>query len=102
MVYEAITEPDRDPMRPWLTLNDDEQRPVVLDAVEPNLVVWSSLWPARPDARIQFDLTGGPGGTMLNWTLSVDDPVPDDNTIVRMRKRINELINANLRFTFGQ
>ncbi len=102
MVYEAITEPDRDPMRPWLTLHEDEQRPVVLEAVEPNLVVWSSLWPSRPDARIQFDLTGGPGGTTLHWTLSVDDPAPDDDTIVRMRKRINELINANLRFTFGQ
>ncbi|MFD3809581.1 hypothetical protein [Rhodococcus sp. NPDC058639] len=89
-------------MRPWLTLHEDEQRPVVLEAVEPNLVVWSSLWPSRPDARIQFDLTGGPGGTTLHWTLSVDDPAPDDDTIVRMRKRINELINANLRFTFGQ
>ncbi|EKT82178.1 hypothetical protein WSS_A13137 [Rhodococcus opacus M213] len=32
----------------------------------------------------------------------VDEPVPDGETIVRMRKRVNELINANLRFTFGQ
>jgi hypothetical protein len=34
--------------------------------------------------------------------LIVDDPVPDVETTVRMRKRVNELINANLRFTFGQ
>lgn len=102
MVFEAITQPDRDPIRQWLVMHEDEQRPDVIDAVEPNLVVWSSLWPWRPDARIRFDITGGPWGTMLHWTLSVDDPVPDDDTIVRMRKRINELINANLRFTFGQ
>ncbi|WP_172414847.1 hypothetical protein [Rhodococcus sp. BUPNP1] len=102
VVYEAIIDPDRDPTRPWLLLRDGEQRPAVIDAVEPNLVVWSSLWPWRPDARIRFDLTGGRSGTTLHWTLIVDDPVPDDETTVRMRKRINELINANLRFTFGQ
>ncbi|MGV9746147.1 hypothetical protein ACWDTG_14670 [Rhodococcus zopfii] len=102
VVYEAITEPDRDPTRPWLILRDDERRPVVLDAVEPNLVVWSSLWPWRPDARIRFELSGGGGGTSLHWSLFVDDPVPDDEVVLRMRKRINELINADLRFTFGQ
>lgn len=34
--------------------------------------------------------------------LTLAIPVPDGETIVRMRKRINELINADLRFTFGQ
>jgi len=102
VVYQAIIEPDRDPTRPWLILRDDEQRPTLLDSVEPNLVVWSSLWPWRPDALIRFDLTGGPGGTALQWTLFVDDPVPDDEVVAHMRKRIDELINADLRFTFGQ
>nr|GLK39204.1 hypothetical protein GCM10017611_60740 [Rhodococcus wratislaviensis] len=56
----------------------------------------------RPYARIRFDIGPRHGSTTLYWTLVVDEPVPDGETIVRMRKRVNELINANLRFTFGQ
>jgi hypothetical protein len=103
IVYEALTDPDRDPVRRWLILHNDEQRPTIAEAVEPNLVVWTSIWRWRPDARIRFDIVGPPhGSTTLSWTLIVDDPVPDRETTVRMRKRVNELINANLRFTFGQ
>ena len=101
-VFEALTNPDRDPVRPWLVLHHDEQRPTIAEAVEPKLVVWTSIWPWRPDARIRFDITGPPrGSATLCWTLIVDEPVPDRETTVRMRKRVNELINANLRFTFG-
>ncbi|MFC9790494.1 hypothetical protein [Rhodococcus sp. NPDC127528] len=103
IVYRAIVEPDRDQTRPWLILHHDEQRPTGMGAVEPHLVVWSSLWPLRPDARVRFEIVGPPhGSTTLRWTVTVDDPIPEDETIVRMRTRVNELINANLRFTFGQ
>lgn len=103
VVYEALINPDRDPTRPWLTLHEDEQKPTVLEAIPPHLVIWTSLWPWRPDARIRFDITGpSSGSATLRWSLLVDDPVPDAETSIRMRKRINELINANLRFTFGQ
>lgn len=74
----------------------------MIRAEPPALVVWSSLWTKRPDAIVQFDLSGGTGGTDLRWTLFVDEPVPDDALIGHMRKRLNVLINANLRFTFGQ
>lgn len=94
--------PDRDPARPWLLLEDDEVAPVVLEAVEPSQVVWSSLWPRRPDARVRFDLSGDVSGTALRWTLLVDEPAPDDALIGHLRRRIQILINANLRFTFGQ
>ncbi|MHA4854936.1 hypothetical protein L1080_036320 [Rhodococcus sp. MSC1_016] len=88
---------------PWLILHTDEQPPTIAEAVEPNLVVWTSIGPWRPHARIRFDITGLPrGGSTLSWTLIVDEPVPDGETTVRMRKRVNEFINANLRFTFGQ
>ncbi|MFD1813701.1 hypothetical protein [Rhodococcus gannanensis] len=97
-IHEALTDPDRDPSRPWLTLRRDEQRPRILESEPPHLVVWCSIWPWRPDAQIRFDVEDG----MLEWTLYVDEPEPDGETVVRMRKRINELINANLRFTFGQ
>jgi hypothetical protein len=42
------------------------------------------------------------GGTDLRWILYVDKPPPDDAQIGHMRKRLNQLINANLRHAFGQ
>ncbi|WP_407662147.1 hypothetical protein [Mycolicibacterium brisbanense] len=65
--------------------------------------MWSSLWP-RPDARITFELPpdGAGGGTDLRWTLTVDEPVPDEGLTGHLRERINTLINANLRYTYGQ
>lgn len=103
VIFEALTQPHRDPSRPWLALLDDEQEPVVVHSVTPNLVVWSSLWPHRPSARIRFALTpDGGSGTDLQWTLEAEPPAPDESAIGHMRKRINELINANLRYSFGQ
>jgi hypothetical protein len=86
-----------------LDLLDDEQRPRILRTEAPTTVVWSSLWPKRPDAIIQFHLpSDGGGGTDLRWTLLVDQPAPDNALVGHMRKRLNQLINANLRYTFGQ
>lgn len=104
MLFEALTNPDRDPSRLWLDLLDDEIRPQILEATPPSLVVWSSLWVKRADARIRFDLPPDAGGqgTDLCWTLFVDEPVPPEELVGHMRKRVNQLINANLRYTFGQ
>ncbi len=103
VVFEALIDPDRDPSRPWLELLDDEQRPTILRADPPGTVVWSSLWTKRPDALVQFDLSSDAGsGTELGWTLRVAEPRPDDALIGHLRKRMNQLINANLRYTFGQ
>jgi hypothetical protein len=103
-VYEALTEPNRDPHRQWLLLMDDEVLPTILESKEPIVVVWSSLWTKRPDARLRFDLPGAiaGNGTDLYWTLTVEEPVPDASLLGHMRKRINELINAQLRYSFGQ
>ena len=38
----------------------------------------------------------------LRWTLLVEEPLPDPSLLGHLRKRLNELINANLRYTFGQ
>lgn len=102
VVFEALVQPNRDPARPWLTLLDDEQPPSILSRDEPNAVTWSSLWVKRPDAVVRFDLSGAASGTDLRWTLYVDDPPPDDPLISHLRKRMNQLINANLRYPFGQ
>ncbi|MFC0004335.1 hypothetical protein [Micromonospora siamensis] len=103
VVFEALTEPDRDPARPWLRLLDDEQRPRIVEASYPRLVVWSSLWPRRPDALVRFELeSDGSYDTLLRWTLLVDEPMPDASLLGHLRKRINYLINESLRATFGQ
>jgi hypothetical protein len=81
VVFEALIEPHRDPTRPWLLLLDDEHRPDVVEAREPDLVVWSSLWDRRPDARIRFDLPPDGYGTDLRWVLLVDEPVPDASLV---------------------
>ncbi len=103
VVFGVLTDPARDPTRPWLLLLDDERSPRLIDAREPDLVVWSSLWEKRPDARVRFDLTSdGAAGTDLRWTLLVEEPLPDPPLLGHLRKRLNQLINANLRYTFGQ
>jgi len=94
--------PHRQAARPWLQLLDDEVEPLVLDSHEFDRVVWSTLWLKRPDARLQFDLADTDGGTDLRWTLYADAPVPDPALTGHMRKRVNEIINANLRYTYGQ
>lgn len=102
VVFEALVEPDRDPRRPWLDLLDDEQRPHVIRSQDPETLAWSSLWSKRPDAIVEFVLPpSADGGTALRWTLCVEEPVPSDALVGHMRKRLNQLINANLRFTFG-
>lgn len=101
--YEALCQPDRDPDRPWLDLLDDERLPRVLRSDPPSTLVWSSLWIKRPDATVTFDLPPDQGsGTDLRWTLHVDEPIPTAALIGHIRKRPNQLINANLRYTFGQ
>lgn len=101
-VFEALTQPDRPGARLWLRLLEDEVRPQVIEHRAPEYVLWSTLWPRRRDAVIRFDLLPGGGGTDLRWTLSVDEPVPDESLLNHLRKRMNQLINAELRYSFGQ
>ena len=103
-VFEALTQPHRDPARAWLSLLYEEHQPVLLEVEEPHLVVWSSLWSRRPDARVRFDLPVGVRGqgTDLRWTLLVEDPAPEPPLLGHLCKRLNELINRDLRYSFGQ
>ncbi|MGV9713701.1 hypothetical protein ACWDTI_23910 [Gordonia sp. NPDC003424] len=102
VVFDDLVSPDRQPGRPWLHLLDDEIAPAVIESVRPNRVVWSSLWTKRADARIAFDLSADGVGTALRWTLIVEPPVPDDRQFRHLCQRIGTLINANLRYTYGQ
>jgi hypothetical protein len=100
-VYEALTEPNRDPERPWLRLLDDEIPPTVLTSTEHELVTWSSIWIKRPEAQIRFDIAADGQGSNLRWTL-LDPEALGPAAVGHMRKRLNQLINAELRFSFGQ
>jgi hypothetical protein len=52
---------------------------------------------------VRFDMVpDGAQGTQLRWTLLVAEPLPDPSLQGHLRKRLNKLINANLRSTFGQ
>lgn len=101
IVFESLTRPDLDSSRPWLELLDDEIWPTVIRADAWSTVVWSSLWVKRPDAVIRFDLSAAASGTDLRWTMYVDEPIPADALIGHLRKRVNQLINADLRYSFG-
>lgn len=102
VIFDDLVDPRRQPSRPWLHLLGDEIEPVVLAADRPSRIVWSSLWIKRPDARIAFDLTAGRNGTNLRWTLLVAPPAPEDRQFRHLCQRIGTLINANLRYTYGQ
>jgi hypothetical protein len=100
VLREALCEPNRDPARRWLVPLDDEVVPAVLEAEE-RVVVWSSLWVKRPEAQIRFDLEEDGQGSLLRWTLlDVDDPGPA--LLGHMCKRVQQLINGELRYSFGQ
>ena len=77
--------------------------PTVLASDEPDVVTWSLLWPHRPNIRIRFELASdGASGTSLRWVLRADPPGPDASALGHLRKRVNELINGDLRHAFGQ
>jgi hypothetical protein len=102
IVWQSLTDPRRPGSRPWLFLLDDEVEPQVLDAHEPKLVVWSSIWPNTPDEVIRFELApDGLSGTNLTWTLTSPVELPP-NVVGHQRFRLNKLLWADLRYSYGQ
>jgi hypothetical protein len=101
VVHESLTRPMRPEGRPWLVLLHDEHVPEVLASDPFTRVLWGSIWDRRPDAQVRFDLEGGNGGTHLRWTLLVDQPDPGPALTGHMCKRLNQLVNAELRYSFG-
>jgi hypothetical protein len=101
VVWESLTQPRRPGARPWLQLLEDETEPRILARREPDLVVWSSLWPKTPDLVIRLVLTPQGGSTKLTWILT--SPVELDASAVGHRRfRLNHLFFADLRYSYGQ
>lgn len=102
VVWDSLTEPRRPSGRPWLNLLPDEVDPRILKAEAPNRVVWSSLWPSRPRDQVHLELIADGSETLLKFTLLTPDEVPDQSKTGHLRRRLNELLFADLRFSYGQ
>jgi hypothetical protein len=102
VVWRSLVEPHRPGTRPWLRLLDDEVQPHVVTAEEPRLVVWSSLWPRRPDDVLTFELRPDGAETALCWTLSTTAELPDASLTGHLRHRVNHLLWSDLRLSYGQ
>ncbi len=103
VVWASLVRPREPGARPWLNLRTDEVDPRVLRAEQPNTVVWSSLWPSRPRDEVHFELTGNDvGETRLRFTLLTPDAAPDQSKTGHLRRRLNELLFADLRYSYGQ
>lgn len=101
VVWKSLTDPRHKHARPWLNLLEDEVDPVVMESVPPTLVVWSSIWPKTPDQIIRFDLSPRGEATALTWTLT--SPYEMDASAVGHRRfRLNKLLWADLRYSYGQ
>lgn len=103
VVFGSLTEWDDPAARPWLTLLDDEVPPRVLASTPDTEVVWSSLWPSRPDDEIHLALASDAGaGTKLTFELRCAEPFPDESKLGHLRYRLNHLFFADLRLSYGQ
>lgn len=102
VVWRSLADPHDPAARPWLELAGDEVEPRILEAREPDLVVWSSLWPERQPDRVRFDIEPDrSGGSALRWTVFSPDPVTEPARL-HVCYRMNVLINAALRYSYGQ
>ncbi len=102
VVWESLSTPRRPGARQWLNLLTDEVDPRILETEPPERLVWSSLWPSRPRDLIQLDLTPSGSETLLRFTLVTPDDVPAQSQTGHLRRRLNVLFFADLRFSYGQ
>jgi len=102
VVWDSLTNPRQTGARQWLDLLPDEIAPRILKADRPHSVVWSSLWPSRPNDEVHLELTEVHGETRLKFTLLTPDDAPDESKTGHLRRRMNHLLFADLRFSYGQ
>lgn len=102
VVWDDLVSPRQAGARAWLDLRSDEIPPTVVESERPTLVVWSSLWPGRPGDRVVMHLGTKGADTLLHFTLLADGEAPDAATVGHIRLRINTLLWADLRYSYGQ
>lgn len=87
---------------PVASLCSDEVEPRVLRSSKPGSVVWSSLWPSRPRDQVHLELSEVHHETLLRFVLLTPDEPPDQSKTGHLRRRMNQLLFADLRFSYGQ
>lgn len=115
VVWGDLVAPRADGPRAWLRLLPDEVAPRVLSSCSPRAVVWSSLWSRHPRLVVRLDCQPHHGATRLHVRVEApDDAAPSDEmpnvlsdvfsdaAIGHVRHRINHLLFADLRATYGQ
>jgi len=102
VVWDSLMMPAEATARPWLNLLDDEVEPRVVSARKPDEIVWSSLWPSRPNDTVHLTLSTAGSETLLRFTLLTPDELPDSSKTGHLRRRLNYLLFADLRFSYGQ
>ncbi len=101
-VFESLVQPHRPGARLWLDLLPGEVEPRILEQERASRVVWSSLWPRRPRDQVHLELTSVGQETLLKFTLLTPDALPDQSQAGHLRRRLNVLLFADLRFSYGQ
>jgi hypothetical protein len=91
-VFRALTEERGH----WVQLERGEMLPTVVDAVDGRRIVWSSMWPVRPDDTIEFELSRAARGTAVRYRWFTDSP-PDERDVNTTRQRLNRNIGGCLR-----
>jgi hypothetical protein len=66
------------------------------------LVVWSSIWEDEPELRVEFSIEPDRGGSLVLWRLLGHEGQLTPEDVGRRRRRLNQLINGQLRSTFDQ
>ena len=102
VVWESLHEPQRPSARAWLHLGRGEVEPRVIEAEEPHVVVWSSLWADRPEDVIRLDVRPDRQGSLLRFTWSSPDLLVEAEDLGWHRHRLNKLFFSDLRSSYGQ
>jgi len=80
----------------------DEVEPNVLLARKPDEVIWSPLWPSSPDDTLHLTLSTSGSETLLGFTLLTPDQSPYPSKTGHLRRRLNHLLFADLRYSYRQ
>ena len=102
VVWDSLIMPAAPTVRPWRNLLEDEVEPKVLFAKKPVDIIWSSLWRSRPNDTVHLTLSAVGSETLLRFTLLTPDELPDSSKTGHLRRRLNYLLFADLRFSYGQ
>jgi hypothetical protein len=88
-------------VRAWVRLYPGEVAPCLVSGDRPITLVWSSLWPDRPDDLVEFTLRPHGMGTRVEVVMTgAEEPQPEQASY--FRRRLGELVYGELRLAYDQ